>query len=360
MEPKYLPSRGRRQFPDGRAAGGRAARQGAASRGLDRGRAAPTRRATARCSARPASTDVVTLPVEPPDRRHIFNQFVIRTPDRDGLKAHLDARRHRQRDLLPGAVPPAAVLRRPRLPARRLSARRARGRREPGDSDLRRAHAGAAGSASSTRSREFVAAARRGRAMIRGPSRSVAAPPRSARRRIPSVTTQIFIGLLLGIVVGYFWPAFGVADQAAGRRVPADDQDDHRAAAVFDARRRHRRHRRLEVDGPHRPEGDHLLRESRRRSRCSSGSRSSTSSSRAPAWRCRSAPTRARPRRWRRTSSTRWDIFLHLFPTSVVDAMARGDILQLVVFSTFFGVALAAIGDEGASRCSTCSRAPRT
>ena len=32
-----------------------------------------------------------------------------------------------------------------------------------------------------------------------------------------------------------------------------------------------------------------------------------------------------------------WDIFLHLFPTSVVDAMARGDILQLVVFSTFFG-----------------------
>ena len=42
-----------------------------------------------------------------------------------------------------------------------------------------------------------------------------------------------------------------------------------------------------------------------------------------------------------------WDIFLHLFPTSVVDAMARGDILQLVVFSTFFGIALAAIGERG-------------
>src|SRR2546422_4770511 len=39
-----------------------------------------------------------------------------------------------------------------------------------------------------------------------------------------------------------------------------------------------------------------------------------------------------------------WDIVLHLFPTSVVDAMARGDILQLVVFSSFFGIALAAIG----------------
>jgi Na+/H+-dicarboxylate symporter len=42
-----------------------------------------------------------------------------------------------------------------------------------------------------------------------------------------------------------------------------------------------------------------------------------------------------------------WDIFLHLFPTSVVDAMARGDILQLVVFSTFFGIGLAAVGHKG-------------
>jgi proton glutamate symport protein len=42
-----------------------------------------------------------------------------------------------------------------------------------------------------------------------------------------------------------------------------------------------------------------------------------------------------------------WDLFLHLFPTSVVDAMARGDILQVVVFSIFFGIALAAVGERG-------------
>ncbi|HWW88852.1 MAG TPA: cation:dicarboxylase symporter family transporter [Vicinamibacterales bacterium] len=42
-----------------------------------------------------------------------------------------------------------------------------------------------------------------------------------------------------------------------------------------------------------------------------------------------------------------WDIVLHLVPTSVIDAMARGDILQLVVFSTFFGIAVAAIGPRG-------------
>jgi dTDP-4-amino-4,6-dideoxygalactose transaminase len=33
----------------------------------------------------------VTLPTERPDRFHIYNQFVIRVPERDGLKAHLDA-----------------------------------------------------------------------------------------------------------------------------------------------------------------------------------------------------------------------------------------------------------------------------
>jgi dTDP-4-amino-4,6-dideoxygalactose transaminase len=34
--------------------------------------------------------ETVRLPIEPPDRSHIFNQFVIRTSDRDGLKRHLD------------------------------------------------------------------------------------------------------------------------------------------------------------------------------------------------------------------------------------------------------------------------------
>ena len=44
---------------------------------------------------------------------------------------------------------------------------------------------------------------------------------------------------------------------------------------------------------------------------------------------------------------TGWEFLTHLFPTSVVDAMARGDILQLVVFSVFFGIAVAALGKRG-------------
>src|SRR5688572_7765357 len=39
-----------------------------------------------------------------------------------------------------------------------------------------------------------------------------------------------------------------------------------------------------------------------------------------------------------------WDTVLHAVPTSVVDAMARNDVLQLVVFSVLFGVALAGMG----------------
>ncbi len=43
-----------------------------------------------------------------------------------------------------------------------------------------------------------------------------------------------------------------------------------------------------------------------------------------------------------------WDqILLHTVPESVFDAMARGDVLQLVVFSIFFGIALGMVGEKG-------------
>lgn len=42
-----------------------------------------------------------------------------------------------------------------------------------------------------------------------------------------------------------------------------------------------------------------------------------------------------------------WDTIINMFPTSVVKAMADGDILQLVVFAVFFALALSAAGDKG-------------
>ena len=45
--------------------------------------------------------------------------------------------------------------------------------------------------------------------MIRSEAQPAPAAPRT--RRGPDITTQIFIGLVLGILVGYLWPSFGVA-----------------------------------------------------------------------------------------------------------------------------------------------------
>lgn len=43
---------------------------------------------------------------------------------------------------------------------------------------------------------------------------------------------------------------------------------------------------------------------------------------------------------------TLWDTLVTMIPTSVVDAMARGEILQLVVFSLFFSLAILSAGEK--------------
>jgi Na+/H+-dicarboxylate symporter len=47
------------------------------------------------------------------------------------------------------------------------------------------------------------------------------------------------------------------------------------------------------------------------------------------------------------TGFTLKNFLYHVFPSSVIDAMAKNEILQIVVFSVFFGVATAAIGEPG-------------
>jgi proton glutamate symport protein len=56
-----------------------------------------------------------------------------------------------------------------------------------------------------------------------------------------------------------------------------------------------------------------------------------------------------------------WDqILLHVVPESVFDAMARGDVLQIVVFSLFFGIALGMIGEKGRPVVAWCEAVAET
>ena len=41
------------------------------------------------------------------------------------------------------------------------------------------------------------------------------------------------------------------------------------------------------------------------------------------------------------------ETLVHIFPTSIFDALARGDVLQIVSFSVIFGLALMAVGEKG-------------
>ncbi len=49
-----------------------------------------------------------------------------------------------------------------------------------------------------------------------------------------------------------------------------------------------------------------------------------------------------------KAAMTMKNFITHIFPKSVIEAMAGNEILQIVVFSLFFGVATAAIGEKGA------------
>jgi len=163
---------------------------------------------------------------------------------------------------------------------------------------------------------------------------------------LPGLTTQIFIGLVAGIAVGYLWPPFGVAIKpladaflrmikmiiapllfatlvvgiAGTGDLKAMGRIGLKALVYFEAATTIALFIGLGLVNVFRP-GAGLT---------------------VPI-----GGDTAALQAMSQNQQHAWEIFLHLFPTSVIDAMARGDILQLVVFSTFFGIALAAIGSKG-------------
>jgi proton glutamate symport protein len=168
----------------------------------------------------------------------------------------------------------------------------------------------------------------------------------SQRSRLPGLTTQILIGLVLGIAVGYQWPSFGIAVKpladaflrlikmivvplvfstlvvgiAGSGNLRAVGRIGLKAIVYFEVATTIALFLGLGLANLFKP-GAGLG---------------------VPIGGDTAALTALS-----KNQQHGWDMFLHLFPTSVVDAMARGDVLQVVVFSTFFGLAVAAIGARG-------------
>ena len=196
----------------------------------------------------------VTLPVEGPGHHHIYNQFVVRVPERDRIKAALANRHVGTAVYYPVPFHLQECFASLGYAAGRISARRSGCPRDARVAHLRRAHrrpADARGQVHGRGARRggplsdvgaVCAAGRCGAQPTAGPDGADFHRPGHRRRH----------RLALAVVRR--------RDQAARRSVPADDQDDHRPAAVFDTGRGHRGHRRSARDGPH------------RRSRRSSGS----------------------------------------------------------------------------------------
>jgi proton glutamate symport protein len=179
---------------------------------------------------------------------------------------------------------------------------------------------------------------------VASPDATPAAPAR--RSRMPGVTTQIFIGLFIGIAVGYIWPGFGVSIKpladaflrmikmiiapllfstlvvgiAGTGDLKAMGRIGLKAIIYFEVATTIALFWGLLLVNWFQPGAGLAV---------PIGADTGELAALA------------------KNQQHAWDIFLHLFPTSVVDAAAKGDILQLVVFSTFFGIALAAVGERG-------------
>lgn len=60
------------------------------------------------------------------------------------------------------------------------------------------------------------------------------------------------------------------------------------------------------------------------------------------------------------TPKTLVETIVHMFPTSIIDAMAKSDVLQIVVFSVLFGIAVNHIGEKGKPVLQFCESLSQT
>ena len=173
-----------------------------------------------------------------------------------------------------------------------------------------------------------------------------------ARDPSKSLYIQVIIGVVAGAAAGPFLAGDRGADAAVRRRLHQAGADDHRADHLRHRRRRHRQAVGRQGGRAHRPEGDHLLRgddhvamfiglivghvvqpgrraEHRSRDLGQQGGRAL---------------------RQRAASGRHVDFLLNIIPNTVVDAFAKGEILQVLLFAVLFGLGLSRLGERGQER----------
>ncbi len=171
------------------------------------------------------------------------------------------------------------------------------------------------------------------------------------------LTMWILVAAVAGVLAGWagheLSPDAAAAASLAGYfldpvgRLPAPDQDDHRAAGVRNRGGGHRRGGRRQNGRAHRRQGDPVVRRPPRWSRWCSG--------------CCFAnllgpgrdlalplPEKDAATNLKTGGLNLREFITHVFPRSFFEAMATNEILQILVFSCFFGFALASLRERTA------------
>ena len=159
---------------------------------------------------------------------------------------------------------------------------------------------------------------------------------------------QVLVAIVLGILLGHFYPSIGAQHEAARRHLHQADQDADRADHLLHGGARHRQHGGHEEGRPGRLQGAALFRgHDHDRADHRPGRRQPLAARRRHEHRSRrrSTPRRSPPTPPRPASRARVEFLLHIIPATVVGAFAEGEILQVLFFAILFAFALHWLGE---------------
>ena len=162
----------------------------------------------------------------------------------------------------------------------------------------------------------------------------------AVRRR--SLTTWILVSMVVGAAIGHDFPDVAVVAPGAQPDLPPAHPHDRGAAPVCHPGRRHRR---PFQPAPGRPDGHQVA--GLLRGGDDAGAAHRVGGDLDQPGRASASTSRRPPRRCAQPAQRTWqDIVLDIFPENIARSVADAEMLQIVVFSVLFGIALAMLSDE--------------